>query len=75
MCSAFSDLFTVTGNNNIMYSKSRTGNRKFYSKLSITVFQITSISLIESEEFRETSSKSEKENFSCPLIVVVFFYV
>ena len=63
MCSSFSDLFTVTGNNNIMYSKNRIGHRKFYSKLSITVFQITSVRL--------TSSKSEKENFSCPLSVVV----
>ena len=63
MCSSFSNLFTVTGNNYIMYSKTRIGNRKFYSKLPMTVFQITSISLIESEEFRETTSKSEKENF------------
>ena len=63
MCSSFSNLFTVTGNNNIMYSKTRIGNRKFYTKLTMTVFQITSISLIESEEFRETTSKSEKENF------------
>ena len=32
----------------------------------MTVFQITSIriSLIDSEEFRETTSKSEKENFA-----------
>ena len=35
-------------------SKNRIGNRKFHSKLPIIVLQIDSISLIESEEFRET---------------------
>ena len=38
-----------------MYSKNRIGNRNVHSKLPIIVFQISSISLIESEEFRETS--------------------
>ena len=42
--------------NNTMYSKKWIGNRKFRSKLPIIVIQITSISLIESEEFRETSN-------------------
>ena len=53
MCSVYNKLFTVTGNNNTTYSKNRIGNRNFISKLPITVFQISSISLIESEEFRE----------------------
>ena len=52
MCSFFDKLFTVTGINNTMYSYNRIGNRKFHSKLPIIVFQI---SLIEPEEFRETS--------------------
>ena len=55
MCSFFNISFTVTGSNNTMYSKNRIGNGKFHSKLPIIVFQINSISLIESEEFRETS--------------------
>ena len=55
MYSFFNKLFTVTGKNNTMYNKIRIGNRKFHSKLPIIVFQINSISLIESEEFRETS--------------------
>ena len=54
MCSFFNQLFTITGINNIMYSKNRIGNRKFHSKPPIIVFQINSISLNESEEFRET---------------------
>ena len=37
-----------------MYSKTRIGNRNALSKLSIIVFQISSISLSESEEFWET---------------------
>ena len=53
MCSFFNDLFTVTGNNNTIYSKDRIGNKNFQSKLLIIVFQIDSISLIESEEFTE----------------------
>ena len=56
MCSFFNKLFTVTGSNNTMYSKNMIGNRKFHSKLPIIVFQINSISLIEPEEFRETSN-------------------
>ena len=50
MCSFFNKLLTVTANNNTMYSKNRIGNRKFRSKLPIIVFQINSISLIESED-------------------------
>ena len=50
MRSFLNKLFTVTGNDNTMYSKNRIGNRKFNSKLPIIVFQISSISLI-----RETS--------------------
>ena len=38
-----------------MCGKDRTGNKNFHSKLPIIVFQINSINLIESEEFRETS--------------------
>ena len=48
--------FTVTGNNDTMYSESRIGNSNFHSKLPFIVFQINSISLIGSEEFRETSN-------------------
>ena len=47
-------LFTVTTNNNAMYSKNRNGNRNVHSKLPIVVLQINSFSSIESEEFRET---------------------
>ena len=56
MCSFLDNLFTVTGNNNTMYSKNRIGNRNVHSKLPIVVFQINSISSIELEEFRETSN-------------------
>ena len=56
MCTFLNNLFIVTGNNNTMYSKDRIGNRNFDSKLPIIVFQINSISLIESKEFRETSN-------------------
>ena len=56
MCSLINSLFTVTGHNNTMHSKIRIGNRNYHFKLPIIVFQITSISLIESEEFRETSN-------------------
>ena len=55
MCSSLNNLFSVTGNNNMIYSKNRIGNRNAHSKLLIIVFQINSINLIESEEFRETS--------------------
>ena len=58
MCSFVNNLFTVTGNNNTMYSKNTIGKKKIHSKLPIIVFQINSISLIESEEFRETSNVS-----------------
>ena len=54
MCSFLNNLFIVSGNNNTMYSKHRIGNRNVHSKLPIVVFQINSISSIESEEFRET---------------------
>ena len=40
-----------------MNSKNRMGNRNFHSKLPIIIFQIDSISLIESEVFRETSNE------------------
>ena len=50
------NLFTVTGKNNTMYSKNRIGNTNFHSKLPIFVFQINSITLIESDKFRETSN-------------------
>ena len=43
-----------------MRSEDRIGNRNVLSKLSIIVFQINSISLIESEEFRETLNVSTK---------------
>ena len=56
MCSFLDNLFTVTGNNNTMYSKNRIGNRNVHSKLPIVVFQINSMSSIELEEFRETSN-------------------
>ena len=51
---SLTNLFTVTGNNSQMYSKIRIGDRNALSKLPIIVFQMNSISLIESEEFRET---------------------
>ena len=57
MCSFLNNLFTVTGNNNTMYSKNRIGNRNVHCKLQNIVFQINSISLIESEEFREISNR------------------
>ena len=56
MCSYFNNLFTVTSDNNTMYSKNIIGNRIVLSKLPIIVFQINSINLNESEEFRETST-------------------
>ena len=56
MFSFLNNLSTVTGNNNTIYSKNRIGYTKFHSKLPIIVFQINSISLIESEEFREISN-------------------
>ena len=43
MCSFFNNLFTITGNNNTMYSKNGIGNRNFHSKLPTIVFQIDSI--------------------------------
>ena len=55
MYSHFNNLFTVTSNNNTMYSKNRIGNRNTLYKLPIIVFQTNLISLIESAEFRETS--------------------
>ena len=36
MCSTFNNLFTVTGDNNIMYSKNRIGNINFRFKPQIT---------------------------------------
>ena len=40
-----------------MFSKNRIINRNVHSKLPIIIFQINSISLIESEEFGETPNK------------------
>ena len=51
-------LFIVTGNDDKMYSKNSIGNRNFHSKLALIVFQINSVGLIESEEFRETSMET-----------------
>ena len=53
MCGLINSLFTVTGNNNTMHSENRIGNTNYNFKLPIIVFQINSISLIESKEFRE----------------------
>ena len=44
-----------------MYSKNRIGNRTVHFKLPIIVFQINSISLIELEEFRETSNNRDTQ--------------
>ena len=55
MCGFLNNLFTFTGNNNTMYGKNRIGNRNSQSKLPIIVYQINSISFIESQEFRKTS--------------------
>ena len=62
MCSFLNNLFTVTGKNNTMYSK--IGLVNLDSKLPIVIFQMNSISLIESEEFRETSIKFPELNES-----------
>ena len=51
----FSNLSTVPGNNNTIYSENGIDNRNVHSKLPIIVFQINSISLIEPEEFSKTS--------------------
>ena len=60
MYSFFNKLFTVSGNNNTTCSKNRIGNRNFHSKLPINVFfRNNSISLIESEEFRDTLNSVE----------------
>ena len=56
ICSFFNNLLTVTGNNT-MYNKNRISNRNFHSRLPIIIFQINSISSIQSEEFRETSNE------------------
>ena len=54
-----------------MYSNNRIGNRKFYSKLQIIVFEINSISLIESEELRETSDSSGHPNWTAERVIIV----
>ena len=41
-----------------MYSKNWISNKNFHSKLRIIIFQINSISLIQSEDVRETSITS-----------------
>ena len=56
MCNFLNNLFTVTGNNNTICSKNKIGNRNVHFKLPIAIFQINSISLIESEEYREISN-------------------
>ena len=56
MHSYINSIFTVSGNNNTMHSKHKIGNRNIHSKLPIIVFQINSISLIESEEFGKISN-------------------
>ena len=61
MFSFFNKIFPVTGINNILYSNNTIGNRKFQSKLLITVFQINSISLIESENFGKPHLRSIEE--------------
>ena len=58
MCNYLNNLFNVSDINNTMYSKNRIGNRNAHYKLPIVVFQINSISSIESEEFRDTSNGS-----------------
>ena len=58
MWSFFNNLSTIASNNDIMYSKNWIGNRTFHSKLPIIVFQIYSITLIESEESRESSNST-----------------
>ena len=73
MCSFFNIFFTVTGNNNTMYSKNRIDNREFHSKLPIIVFQINSISLFESEEFRETSNIFDAKKEPIPAFVRIDF--
>ena len=73
MCSFFDNLFTVTGNNNIMYSKNRIGNRNLHSKLALIVFQMNSFGLIESAEFRETSIETSPE--SCLRYVPWYFSI
>ena len=73
MYSSFNKLFTVTGNNT-MYSKNRIGNRKYHSKLPIIVFQINSISLIDSEEFRETSNDCYVRRSICGSVLVSIEY-
>ena len=55
-CTTLINLFTVTANNNTMYSKNRNDYRIVRSKLAIIVFQINTIS--ESEGFRETSNNT-----------------
>ena len=50
MCS-FLFFFTATGINNTVYNKFEIGYRKLNSKLPIVIFQINSISSIESENW------------------------
>ena len=71
MCSFVNKLFTVTSINNRMYSKHRIGNRKFHSKLLIIFIQINSISLIKSEEFRETSNDCFIQSVSANMLSYV----
>ena len=43
ICSFFSNLFTVTGNNYIMHSKDRIGNRKFIPNYQLSFFKVTQL--------------------------------
>ena len=72
MCSFFKSSFTVTGNNNTINSNNRIGSRNFYSKLSIIVFQIYLIRLIESEESRETSIVYRRKDLLGQFCVVLY---
>ena len=59
MCSFFNELFSITTNNYTMFKKNNIGNRKFHFQIPIIIFQINSIHLFESEEFRETWNNKE----------------
>ena len=65
MCSFLNNWFTVAVNINTMYCKNGIGNRNFHSKLPIIVFQINLINLIESKQFRETSTVKLRKYFEC----------
>ena len=74
MCRFLNNLFTVTGNNNAMYSTNRFGSRNFHSKIPIIVFQINSINLTESEEFRETWNRDVFSDICFSFFHVIVFF-